>query len=132
MTDIIVLDTSVLVAFARLEPGAEQIRRRLESGRRFMHAVNVAELLFTLPRRMPTRFTPKSALAWFSAAEIGVANTLDQDFLRLTAEIRLTERSLSIGDGMAIALASVLGVPIITTERNFQRAGEYADIELIR
>ena len=127
-----VLDTSALIAVIRGEPGAERVRDRLMSGRQFMHAVNVAEFLFTAPRRRPELFTPESALAWFNAAEIGIVDILDSDFLQLTAHIRLTERSLSVGDGVSVALASILDVPLVTAERNFKRAHDYARIELIR
>jgi PIN domain nuclease of toxin-antitoxin system len=97
-----------------------------------MHAVNVAEFLFTAPRRKPELFTPESALAWFNAAEIGIVDILDLDFLQLTAHIRLTERSLSVGDGVSVALASALNIPLVTAERNFKHAHDYARIELIR
>ncbi len=131
-SDDCVLDTSALIAVIRGEPGAERVRDRLTSGRRFMHAVNVAEFLFTAPRRRPDRFTPESALAWLNAAEIGVVDILDLDFLQLTAHIRLAERSLSVGDGVSVALASVLDIPLVTAERSFKHAREYARIELIR
>ena len=81
MTDACVLDTSALIAFLRGEPGAEQVRRRLNHGRRLMHAVNVAELCFTAPKRMPERFTPESTMAWFDAEDIAVSTILDPDFL---------------------------------------------------
>lgn len=131
MTVDCVLDTSALIAYIRNEPGEEVVKERLRFGRCLMHAVNVAELLFTAPRRIPERFKPESTLAWFNAVEIGMADILDSDFLQLTATIRLSEKSLSVGDGMAIALASVLDVPVLTAERNFKHAKEYARIELI-
>ncbi len=127
-----VLDTSALIAVIRNEPGAEQVWERLTTGRRFMHAVNVAEFLFTAPRRRPDLFTPESALAWFNATEIGIVDILDPDFLQLTAHIRLAERSLSVGDGVSVALASVLNIPLVTADRNFKHARDYARIELIR
>ena len=127
-----ILDTSAVVAFLRLEPGAEHVRERLNASRCLMHAVNVAEICFTVPRRMPERFTPELAMAWFIAANIAVSDILAPDFLQMTAKIRLAERSLSIGDGMAIALASVLKLPVLTTERNFKKAHQYTAIELIR
>ena len=127
-----VLDTSSLIAYIREELGAEQVRKRLRFSRCLMHAINVAEFLFTAPKRMPGLFTPESAFAWFTAADIDTANILDPDFLQTTAKIRLAERSLSLGDGMAIALASMLEVPVVTSERNFKKAGDYANIELIR
>ncbi len=127
-----VLDTSALIAVIRNEPGAEQGWERLTTGRRFMHAVNVAEFLFSAPRRRPDLFTPESALAWFNATEIGIVDILDPDFLQLTAHIRLAERSLSVGDGVSVALASVLNIPLVTADRNFKHARDYARIELIR
>ncbi len=57
---------------------------------------------------------------------------LDLNFLQLTARIRLAEWSLSIWDGVSVALASVLDIPLVTAERNFKRAHDYAWIELIR
>jgi len=126
------LDTSALIAFLRGEPGADHVRKRLNTGRRIMHAVNVAELCFTAPKRMPERFTPESTMAWFHAVDIDVSGICDSDFLQPTAQIRLAEKSLSVGDGMTIALASILNLPVVTTERNFRMVREYATIDLIR
>ena len=132
MTTDCVLDTSALIAYVREEPGWERVQERLRFGRRFMHAVNMAEFLYAAPNRMPERFTPDSALAWFYAADIDVANLFDPDFLRLSAQIRLKEKSLNVGDGLAVALASKLNLPLVTAEGNFKRTHEYARIELIR
>ena len=132
MTDACVLDTSAVIAYLRDEPGAERVRSRLRFGYRIMHAVNVAELCFTAPKRMPERFSPESTMVWFNAMDIAVSGVYDSDFLQLSAEIRLKERSLSVGDGMTVALASMLNLPVMTTERNFRKVHEYATIEVIR
>ena len=119
----------------RLEPGTEVVRDRLKSGQCVMHAVNVAEFCFTISRKLPEAYTPDTAMAWIATAEIGVAENLDPDFLRLTAHIRLASResrALSVGDGIAVALAASLGVPLLTTERAFNHAADFARIELIR
>jgi PIN domain nuclease of toxin-antitoxin system len=126
------LDTSALVAVIRGEPGAERVREWLDMGRCTMHAANVSELCFSAPKRVPECFTPASAMAWFIAEDIAISNVLDLDFLQLAAEIRLVARPLSLGDGMAIALASISNLPIVTAEHAFKKAREYVEVAMIR
>lgn len=132
MTVDCVLDTSALIAVIRGEPGAQTVRERLKNERCVMHALNVAEFCFTASRRQPEHFTPDSAMAWFAATEMGMVHLLDAEFIKLTAHVRLTVRALSVGDGVAVALASVLNASVLTAERSFKQAHEYARIELIR
>ncbi len=127
-----VLDASALCAFHLFETGRDRMISYLEFGTRVMHAVNIAEVCFTLSRRRPEVFSPDSV--WDSLVRDGIGRvmTVDRQFLALTAKIRLHARALSVGDGFAVALASTLDVPVLTADRAFLQAADFARIELIR
>lgn len=97
-----------------------------------MHAVNVAEFCFSFPKRQTDRLRAKNAWELLVQDGIGSVALFDPAFLILTAEIRLVAPALSVGDGFAVALASVTGVPVLTADRAFLRAADYAEIALIR
>ena len=56
----------------------------------------------------------------------------DDKWAVFTAEIRLRNMALSIGDATAIALASTLGAPLLTADKAFLKSADFAQIELIR
>ena len=132
MTPKCVFDTSALVAVMRGEPGAERVRDCMDGGDSCMHTVNIGEFLYTVSRRMPERFTPEIAAVWLDSATIGHSANMTMPFLILAARIRRAAPALSFGDGVAIALASTLGVPVLTTEKAFKDADNFATIDLIR
>ena len=127
-----VYDTSALVAVLRNEPGADKVQRHLIVGDGCMHAVNMGEFLYTISRRLPERFTPESASIWLETSAIRPSEIITRTFLVLTARIRRASPALSFGDGVAVALAASLGVPVLTTEKAFAKASEFARVELIR
>ncbi len=125
-------DTSALVAYWKSEPGADAVRAQLERGGCVMHEVNVCELCFTLPRKLPERFTRESALAMLKRVGVTAVGGFDREWTEVVADIRLAAPALNMGDGVAVALASALGTPLLTAERAFLSACDYARIELIR
>jgi len=127
-----VLDTSALVAYARDEPGSSTIAGILDTHRCLMHAVNVGEFLCAISRRMSERFDPESANLWVEQAGVERSYVLTPAFLVLSARIRRAAPALSFGDGVALALASVSGLPVLTTEKAFRAAADFAAIDLIR
>ena len=132
MTAKFVMDTSAMVAYARDEPGASTIESTLDAYRCVMHAVNIGEFLCTISRRMPERFDPDSANLWIELAGVGRSYVLTSSFLVLSARIRRAAPALSFGDGVAIGLAATLGIPVLTTEKAFKKAADFATIDLIR
>ena len=131
-TNSCVFDTSALLALLRAEPGAERVRSRLELADCCMHIVNVGEFLFTASRKMPDRFTPESAAVWLETTFLSQSRVMTTSFLILAARIRRATPALSFGDGVAIALGATLNVPVLTTEKAFVKAADFARIELIR
>ena len=127
-----VMDTSAIAALAFLEPGADVVRERLRRDRCVMHAVNLSEACFTLPRKRPDRFDFRSARAWLDSIGIFPMYGFDESWLAAVSSIRLSARALNFGDGVAVALASALGVPLVTAEKAFAGAEGFARVELIR
>ena len=132
MTADFVLDTSAVIAYLRDEPGAAIVDKTLGAYRCVMHAVNVGELCYSAARRLPERFSPESAALWIEQAGIGRSHVLTTPFLILSARIRCAVPALSFGDGVAVALAAITGLPLLTTEKAFANAAGFARIELIR
>ena len=128
-----VLDTSALIAYVRGEPGAPFIASILSAHYCIMHAVNVGEFCYTAVRCLPDRFvSPESAILWLNQAGVGRSHDLTSSFLILSARVRRASPALSFGDGVAVALASALCIPLLTTEKAFDKAAEFAEIRRIR
>ena len=127
-----VLDTSAMIARFRGETGGDLVESILAEKRCAMHTVNVAEFCLTLPRKTEQRITPEAATGLLDAAGIMRVELMTDPFLWLAARVRLANPPLSVGDGLAVALASVLGVPLLVTEKAFEKAAEFATIKRIR
>ena len=132
VADRLVCDTSALVACCLKEPGADVVQKHLELGGCVMHAINVSEICFTLPRKRPGEFDRHSARAWLLKAGVEIISGFDEVWADKVAEIRLKAMALNIGDGVAVALAGALGVPLLAAEGAFANASDFAAIELIR
>ena len=128
----IVADPSAIVAYLRNETGADVVAHQFVLGGIWMHEVNVAELCFTLPRKMPDVFTPESVLEWLVKAGIETKAGFDREWgMRVTA-IRRAAPALNIGDGVAVALAGDMKLPLLTAEHAFEDASGYAKMLFIR
>lgn len=128
----IVCDTSALVAFGRQEPGWELVGRELSRGGCVMHEVNICELCFTMPRKRPEEFTREAVLDWLEKNGVDSAKGFDRSWTETIADIRQIAPALNLGDGVAVALAAALSIPVLTADRAFLGASVYARIELIR
>ena len=111
-----VLDSSAVLAFLYDEPGGEKVRPYLPTG--VISAVNAAEVLAVLVRKG----------APLEDAELALQKTQVQvlDFSLAgavkTAEImssQMRDRGLSLGDRSCMATALLLGLPVVTAERNW-------------
>jgi len=119
MTHKVVLDTSALVAYWRREPGAERVHECLRRGGCVMHEVNVSEICFTLPRKLPERFNRESARVMLEVVGVITVSDFGPKWADAAADIRLKTHALNFGDGIAVALAAHLGIPLMTTEKSF-------------
>ncbi len=70
-----------------------------------MHEVNVSELAFTMPRKIPAQWSPRIVVDWLEKAGIAAVEGFDSRWAEIVAEIRLAAPALNIGDGVAVALA---------------------------
>ena len=126
-----VLDTSALVARALGESGADKVEAWLERGGCVMHIVNVSEACFTLSRKRPDLFNRHSARGWLLGRGINFVFGFDSFLADQVAEIRLGNMALNIGDGVAVALAGVLGVPLLVADRGFRKSAAHAALEIV-
>ena len=125
--DLVVLDASAVLAFARAEPGAERVRSVLHSAA--INAVNAAECLtvlarFTSSREVVTRL-----------ARLGLrVIACDWDVARSAAEIHsgTRDRGLSLGDCICLATARHLNAPAITADRGWRTLDVGVRIEMLR
>jgi len=127
-----VVDTSALAAIVLNEPGAAKALAHLEDGGCVMHEVNVSELCFTLPRKRPIDFSPATVRVLIERLTIRVMGGFSPDMGRLVADIRLENQALNLGDGVAVALAHHMGIPVLTADNAFAKSSMYANVELIR
>ncbi len=125
-------DASALVAYWRGEPGMNATWAHLRRGGCVMHEVNISEIAFTMPRKIPAQWSPRIVVDWLEKAGIAAVEGFDSRWAEIVAEIRLAAPALNIGDGVAVALASSLRVPVLTADRAFLSASDFARIELIR
>lgn len=132
MTVDCVFDTSALCAYHLKEPGSDVVEQFLKNSIKVMHRVNIAEFCFSFSKQRPKTLTPKIALDILASQGISGVDILDDEIVALTAEIRLQAPALSIGDGFAVALASICAAPVITADKAFLRAADFAQIEVIR
>ena len=132
MTPEIILDTSALVALALGEPGAAKVEKYLRGGRSAMHEANVSELCLALPRKRPAHFDPEIVRTWVERSGIHVVSGFSPRLGALAAKIRLRNKALSLGDGVAMATARLLGVPVLAADSAFAADFLYAKAELIR
>ncbi len=128
----LVCDTSVLVAYGRGEPGRDVAWAHLRRGGCVMHEVNISEIAFTMPRKHPGAWSSRTAVDWLEKVGIVTVAGFDRRWAEVVAEIRLVAPALNLGDGVAVALASSLRVPVLTADRAFLAARDFADIQLIR
>ena len=128
-----VIDTSALMAYWLNEPGADHFYKMLRNRRPLiMHHANICELMFSMPRKSMNRLAPEIIQKEIFHLGIRQIAWMDLPFCDLAASIRLAAPALSLGDGIAVATASLLGVPVMTSEKAFLEAAEFASIKMIR
>jgi len=111
-----VLDSSAVLAFLYDEPGGEKVRPYLPAG--VISAVNAAEVLAVLVRKGAP---PEDAELILQKTQVKVLDFSLAGAVK-TAEImssQMRDRGLSLGDRSCMATALLLGLPVVTGERNW-------------
>jgi len=128
-----VADASALAAIAFGEPGADNARTYLKRHGCVMHEVNVSELCFTLPRKRPDDFfDPEMVRFWLRRMDINMVDGFSADLGRVVASIRLRNQALNLGDGVAVAMAIQMDIPLLTADKAFAKSSPLIKVELIR
>ena len=122
-----VLDASAVIAYLNQEPGADRVENCL--GDAYISTVNLAEVLTKSVEAGHDLVTARESfyllgikVVEFSASHAGKA-----------AELRTDTRTLglSLGDRSCLALADELKLPVVTTDKQWQKIS-FCQVELIR
>lgn len=125
--DLVVLDASAVLAFARGEPGADRVGRVLHTAA--INAVNAAECIAVLARFMSSG----EAMTRLSRLGLEIVSC-DWDIASAAADIHAAtrKRGLSLGDCICLATARGLGVPAITADGSWRALDVGVTIEMLR
>ena len=122
------MDASVILAYLRSEPGASGARDMM--ARSVVSSVNLSEVI--------------AKLAEEGLEEVEIRRTInrlpilvvpfDEEFAYVAGLLRSVTKSegLSFGDRACLALGIVMGLPVITADRNWARVSLDLDLRLIR
>ncbi len=124
----LVLDASALLALLNGEPGADVVAGALPGA--WICSVNLAEVVGKLAEYGMPREAIAAALGGLG---LRVA-VFDEDLAWRCGLLRPATRKLglSLGDRACLALAEHLGMPALTADRAWLKAGLGLDVELIR
>jgi|HubBroStandDraft_6_1064221.scaffolds.fasta_scaffold432084_3 ribonuclease VapC len=129
-----VLDSSALLAWLHLEPGALIVRAALDK-KAAMSAVNWAEVLTKLADlgQNPDAVSITLLNSGLFKNDL-ILWPLDEGFALDTARLRVSTRStgLSLGDRACIALGQRLRLPILTADRAWKNLRLGVRVRLIR
>jgi len=111
-----VLDSSAVLAFLYDEPGGEKVRPYLPAG--VISAVNAAEVLAVLVRKGAP---PEDAELALQKTQVKVLDFSLAGAVKTAAILstQMRDRGLSLGDRSCMATALLLGLPVVTAERNW-------------
>lgn len=97
-----------------------------------MHEINISEIAFTIPKKNPDEWSTRDTLDWLERIGMETVEGFNRRWAEVVANIRSVAPALNLGDGVAIALASSLRIPVQTADRAFLAAKDFARIEMIR
>lgn len=124
----VVLDASALLAVILQEPGSDAVQAFL--GRSVMSTVNLCEVHTRLIDSGISEADSARLVSSFEFEPLAFTTEMAVETARLR---KLTRHlGLSMGDRCCIALASILGVPAITADRQWAKLDLGIDIHLIR
>jgi ribonuclease VapC len=121
MTKQVVLDASAVLAYLQDETGCGKVHEVLAEGKGIMSAVNEAEVVGKLLEAGLTELSVKSVMA---NLELQI-EAFDDEQAWETGKLRLSTREigLSLGDRdcLALALAYVKKLPVITADKQWDK-----------
>ena len=123
-----IFDTSAILAIFNAEPGSEHAMEFLEGAA--ISTVNLAEIVTKL---LEWKFSEHKIIEYLVTLNIAII-AFDRDTALETGRMRGATRhlGLSLGDRACLATAKSLVVPVLTTDRTWQRLDLGIDIRLIR
>lgn len=122
-----ILDCSAVIAFTLREPGWQAVER---TRRRLISSVNLAEAASVLTEK---GFTIDQAIASLAILNLRVIDFDEQQAMEAGRLRPLTRAfGLSLGDRSCLALATLRGVPVLTTDRTWPEAAPHLSITVIR
>jgi len=124
----VVLDASALLAFLNQEKGSEIITQYLD--RSAMSSINLSEVIAKLvDRNMPEEVIQELV----SQLKIDII-PVDQEQAVTVGFLRSQTRSkgLSLGDRICLALGLQLNLPVLTTDRAWEKVSLSIEVRLIR
>lgn len=123
-----VLDSSAVLAVLQQEPGAEVIQAVV--GRAVLSTVNLVEVIDKLVRRGSS---PSQARNRIERMGIRVATFTEDQAIQAADFLRAYRNNgLSLADCACLALAEILGRPVLTTDKDWAKLGLTLDIRVIR
>ena len=124
----VVLEASALLAFLNQEKGSEIITQYLD--RSAMSSINLSEVIAKLVERN----IPEDVIReLFSQLKIDII-PVDQEQAVTAGFLRSQTRSagLSLGDRICLALGLQLNLPVLTTDRAWEKVSLSIEVRLIR
>ncbi|HEX4609855.1 MAG TPA: type II toxin-antitoxin system VapC family toxin [Urbifossiella sp.] len=123
-----VLDASAVLAVANAEPGADHVTRRSQRG--VMSAVNVAEVF----AKLLLRGVPAADISLGIGSLVTDVVPFDQDQAEAAAALHARTRALglSLADTACLSLGARLGLPVVTTDRDWKKVEGVGPVEVIR
>ncbi len=129
-----VLDASALLAYLQGEPGADAVAGALSQGA-VISLVNLAEVFSKVAERGkdPEALETELSMRGLLYGVLEAQPFTREDALEV-ARLRPLTRSLglSLGDRACLALARRLGLPALTTDKNWARLDLGVDVRVIR
>ena len=123
-----VIDTSVILAFVRREPGGERLPDY--AGDALMSTVNLAE---TVTKCIDLGIDPDSAIAFVRESGIELVDlTAEQAILAGRLRHKAPKGILSLGDRACIAAAILSGRTAVTADKVWAKFDLGCKVELIR
>jgi len=123
----VVLDASALLTVLQREPGWERVEPHL--GRAIMSAVNLAEVATVLGRRG----LPNAAVVADVCKIVSEIHPFDMEQARLVAALdeKTRQFGLSLAARACLALGTTTGLPVLTADAAWVKAGLDVHIELV-
>ncbi|MEA3278367.1 MAG: type II toxin-antitoxin system VapC family toxin [Pseudomonadota bacterium] len=112
-----VLDACALIAFLRGESGSDVVEEKLIEEGCFAHAVNLCEVYYDCIR-VGGEDQAESLVRDLLEAGVLSRTDIDEDFWKDVGRIKAGVARISLADCFAIALATRLGVPVLTSDHH--------------